>query len=72
MDHDIERIADLDNLAWAFRKADHLSRALYDVMDEYDSARFKLSLLDELLSIRRDFLRGKYLASPIRLMPIPN
>jgi Reverse transcriptase (RNA-dependent DNA polymerase) len=71
MDETLQQIADLDNLAWAFRKADDLYRKLYEVVDEFDLARFQLSLGNELLRIRRDFLRGQYLLSPIRLMPIP-
>jgi hypothetical protein len=71
MDRTIERFADWDNLAWAFRKAEYLHRTLYDVTDDFDQSHFELFLRDELGKIRSDFLAKAYQTSPLRLMPIP-
>ena len=67
----VERIADWDNLCWAFRKAEHLHRTLYDVADDFDESHFELFIRDQLSDIRNDFLAEAYRTSPLRLMPIP-
>lgn len=60
-----------ENLLWAWRKARKSYRMADILCDDAELAAFDLNLDAELESIRNDFIAGRWINSPLRLVPQP-